>query len=127
MLELEEIISNSVNRWSPIAYENQRETQIANELAKQILYNLKAYGYRVVKDDPDHIVEFSEVGWTMKHSLECRISGDLFKCPTAKALQYTMELGLVNKGDELSYLPLVGDGKYEIWIESDGMANLAKI
>lgn len=34
-------------------------------------------------DDPHHVIEFGEQGWTLKHPLSCR--GELFECPFNKA------------------------------------------
>lgn len=47
-------------------------------------------GYVVVKDDPHHVVELTPAGWTLQHSLSCRLSGSLFDCPMNVAVRNVM-------------------------------------
>lgn len=37
--------------------------------------------------DPEHIIELTDTGWTLQHSLACRLEGELFDCPINKAVQ----------------------------------------
>jgi hypothetical protein len=51
------------------------------EAAKQkIAENLIAAGLRIVKNDPDHYVCFTEDTWFIEHSLDCRINGTIGTC-----------------------------------------------
>lgn len=46
---------------------------------RAVLDALAAAGRLAPADDPRHIIQFREDGWTIKHPLTCRI-GDLFGC-----------------------------------------------
>lgn len=41
---------------------------------------LAELGYRVVRNDPDHYVCFTEDTWFIEHSLDCRIAGAIGTC-----------------------------------------------
>jgi len=54
--------------------------------ADAVLARLHAGGYTVVEDDPRHLLQFTDSGWTLQHSLTCRLDGRLFDCPVNTAV-----------------------------------------
>lgn len=41
-----------------------------------------------VKSEPDHILELTDEGWTLQHSLACRVEGAMSSCGELQAVQY---------------------------------------
>lgn len=35
----------------------------------------------IAEMQPDHLINFDEDGWTIQHSMRCRVEGTLFDCP----------------------------------------------
>lgn len=54
--------------------------QGAEAAKRKIAENLIAAGYRIVKNDPEHYVCFTEDTWFIEHSLDCRINGAIGTC-----------------------------------------------
>lgn len=54
--------------------------QGAGAAKRKIAENLIAAGYRIVKNDPEHYVCFTEDTWFIEHSLNCRINGTIGTC-----------------------------------------------
>lgn len=54
--------------------------QGAEAAKRKIARNLSAAGLRIVKNDPDHYICFTEDTWFIEHSLDCRIAGTIGTC-----------------------------------------------
>lgn len=48
---------------------------------------MRLFGFYIIRDQPDHIVNLDGDKWTLQHSLECRASGRLLDCEYTKWLQ----------------------------------------
>lgn len=54
---------------------------------QKIADNLVAAGYRIVKNDPNHYVCFTEDTWFIEHSLDCRIAGTIGTCEFNRSIK----------------------------------------
>lgn len=59
-------------------------------VAEQVARELQAAGLLIVRDDPHHLVELTDTGWTLQHPPRCLLSGRLFACPTNRAVSALM-------------------------------------
>ena len=59
---------------------------VARCVASNALAVLNLAGFIVVPDEPEHVLELRDDGWTLQHSLACRLSGALFDCPVNVAV-----------------------------------------
>jgi Family of unknown function (DUF6085) len=63
----------------------------------------------VEASQPDHLIEFSDAGWTIQHSMACRLGGQLFACPINQAAD---RLAVANWPDD--------SGRYRCTLGDDG-------
>ncbi|MFG2054793.1 hypothetical protein ACGFI9_12250 [Micromonospora sp. NPDC048930] len=70
-----------------------------------------ALGVTPLDDDPRHLIEFREDGWTIKHPLSCR--PNLFDCPVNRAA-----------GEQVDGPPPAGFGRYDCWIGEQEFAGM---
>ena len=54
---------------------------------RKIAENLDEAGYRIVKNDPEHYVCFTEDTWFIEHSLDCRIAGTIGTCEFNRSIR----------------------------------------
>jgi hypothetical protein len=72
---------------------------------------LEKAGLRVIEDQPDHIVEFTEDRWAIQHSVDCRIKGQLLDCEINRAVTHDTSRG---RPEWISKL-----GRYKVSIDAE--------
>ena len=93
--------------------------QGAGAAMRKIAENLDAAGYRIVKNDPEHYVCFTEDTWFIEHSLDCRVAGTIGICMFNHAI--------LDLADELPAPPENLLGRWRITgIDEDGRPNLER-
>lgn len=79
------LMADAIEGILPVELAGERGKQYSNIGANAALIALKA-------SQPDHLVHFGIDGWTMQHSMECRLEGRLFECTVnAAAEEYFSE------------------------------------
>jgi hypothetical protein len=56
---------------------------------------------------PHHVIDLTDHGWTLSHSMGCRLNGDLFTCPVTAAAG--------------EFVPATPPGRYVCDMDDDGV------
>ena len=86
---MEDVLPLTEEEYSPIraALFDGPPGQGAEAAKRKIAENLVAAGYRIVRNDPEHYVCFTEDTWFIEHSLDCRIRGAIGTCQFNHAIK----------------------------------------
>lgn len=81
--------------------------QAWREVVQPVLAALADAGLLVEPDDTEHVIEFRDRGWTIKHPLSCR--PNLFDCPINGAAEC-----------QFGYGQLPEPGRQRCWLNDEG-------